>query len=340
MDHPEQSTDTAALPPSAFVSQGDCLICGRPGDRAVIADVEDWFFGALPHASTFCRCDNCGSLWITNRLTEPYLKRADAQYYTHVRSVRRPEGGRVTNWLKAAYAQHRFTRSASPSQFLGAWLYRRLARNRVELDAAHRFAAPCPGRILDYGFGSGEYLDRMKALGHDVVGVDFDPVSINNAKQRGIEAYTPGEAEALDWQGRFDTITIAHVIEHVADPGALLARLAGWLRPHGVLFVEAPNAQAWGLSAFGRYRRGLEAPRHLAIPSRTGLEKLARDADLDIVQQVIRPSVRSWLWQESLAAVPTAERAAIAAALEAAPQETFDNAEFLTMVMMPSQDTP
>ena len=46
-------------------------------------------------------------------------------------------------------------------------------------------------------------------------------------------------------EGRFDLITCMEVIEHVADPPAFVAALAGRLAPGGLLILSTPNATGW-----------------------------------------------------------------------------------------------
>ncbi|MFZ4516261.1 MAG: methyltransferase domain-containing protein [Acidimicrobiia bacterium] len=49
-----------------------------------------------------------------------------------------------------------------------------------------------------------------------------------------IEEYNPSR--------QFDAIVLSHVLEHVEDAGAALARIKQWLRPGGFLFAATPNA--------------------------------------------------------------------------------------------------
>lgn len=50
------------------------------------------------------------------------------------------------------------------------------------------------------------------------------------------ELYAPEE--------RFDTIVLGHVLEHVEDPVAILARCRSWLTPGGVILMAVPNARS------------------------------------------------------------------------------------------------
>jgi 2-polyprenyl-3-methyl-5-hydroxy-6-metoxy-1,4-benzoquinol methylase len=50
--------------------------------------------------------------------------------------------------------------------------------------------------------------------------------------------------EDYETDRRFETILLTHVLEHVADPVAVLKHLGRLLTPSGRLFVVAPNAEA------------------------------------------------------------------------------------------------
>lgn len=60
------------------------------------------------------------------------------------------------------------------------------------------------------------------------------------ARARFVEALV----EDYETDERFDTILFSHVLEHVADAPAVLAKLASLLTPTGRLFVVVPNAEA------------------------------------------------------------------------------------------------
>lgn len=43
---------------------------------------------------------------------------------------------------------------------------------------------------------------------------------------------------------RFDNIVLGHVLEHVEDPGTIVARAAGWLTPGGRMLAAVPNSRS------------------------------------------------------------------------------------------------
>jgi SAM-dependent methyltransferase len=73
----------------------------------------------------------------------------------------------------------------------------------------------------------------------------------------------------------YDAVVMAHVIEHVPDPTALVAEAHRVLQPGGRLVSVTPNARSAGHRAFGRAWRGLEPPRHLHVFTPESLRTVA-----------------------------------------------------------------
>jgi 2-polyprenyl-6-hydroxyphenyl methylase/3-demethylubiquinone-9 3-methyltransferase len=102
-------------------------------------------------------------------------------------------------------------------------------------------------RALDVGCGAGLLTEPLARLGADVTGLDAAPESIAVAKAhaegQGLAIdYRAGELSQLAADGKaFDLVTSMEVIEHVADPAAFVAGLAGLLAPGGLLVVSTPN---------------------------------------------------------------------------------------------------
>ncbi len=190
-------------------------------------------------------------------------------YYTHTaQGVSR--GGRVKQMvLGAAYAylNHRYGLSLSPASRLGGALARLVPPFRGFLDGKLRhLPRPQAGSLLlDVGCGNGDFLSYARQAGWQVQGLDFDPRAVAAACARGVDVLQGG-LEVLDGTGaRYDYITLSHVIEHVYHPMDALSRVFELLKPGGEVWIETPNVNALGHRRFGRYWRGIEAPRHLAI---------------------------------------------------------------------------
>lgn len=319
-----------------FETVAQCLYCGAGLAAGTHLSAADYFFGQIPGEFDFARCPDCASLALSPRLAEASLPLAYSSYYTHdaptsVDVILETPGGGVAHRIRKAYARRRYAGSVSPFDLVGYGIHRLLRPGVGDTDDHYRLAPPAPASILDYGCGGGEYLLRMRRLGNRVIGVDFDPASLDLARKSGLEVMLPGDLDSPEYDGSFDLVTLAHVIEHVQDPVTLLRRLRTCLRPGGRLYLETPNAAAIGISLFGRYWRGLEVPRHLSIPSRAGLDAALEAAGFAKPEYHVRGSIRPWLWQQSLEAMPDGERGAAREAMASAPPETLENCEFLTL---------
>ncbi len=308
-----------------------CLFCGSGKVGSVLSGVSDLFFKADEGTFNYVTCGDCGSLWLESRPTGERLLKAYASYYTHDAP---PDDSRgiLRSVVRALYLRSRLAQPPSGIGRLLIEVLRAVLPDNPGLDHHYRFAPEAPAKLLDYGCGSGDFLLRLAPFGHRLVGVEYDPNLLIALAGRGIQIEDVVTVDQQPWDEAFDHISLAHVIEHVPDPVALLGRLSAFLKPGGTLFIEVPNAEATGHEIFGRYWRGLEAPRHFALPTRATLIAALENAGFVIERQHIDRSARGWVWEESLSVAPAVEAVAHEAAMQAAPPETGTNAEFLTFI--------
>jgi 2-polyprenyl-3-methyl-5-hydroxy-6-metoxy-1,4-benzoquinol methylase len=99
--------------------------------------------------------------------------------------------------------------------------------------------------LVDVGCGDGEFLRGVH--GSHKRGLEFNAEAVKRAGEQGLNvsmatlASLPGESA--------DVVTMFQVIEHVADPAALIRDAVRVLRPEGRLFLSAPNNDAYVGSA-------------------------------------------------------------------------------------------
>ncbi len=102
-----------------------------------------------------------------------------------------------------------------------------------------------PGHAYEIGCASGEMLNQFRREGWQVSGCDPSPSAAGQAKTVfGISIDLGEENDALPRQHVLDLIIACHVLEHLYDPLATLARCHAALAPEGHLLLEVPCAIA------------------------------------------------------------------------------------------------
>ncbi|MBS1996008.1 MAG: class I SAM-dependent methyltransferase [Cyanobacteria bacterium SZAS LIN-2] len=157
-------------------------------------------------------------------------------------------------------------------------------------------------RFLDVGCGNGRNLAIMHKLGvprEKLWGVEVSREVIARLKAEGYNGvYGMIENAAAELpQGSFDLIVILQVLEHVSDPRAVMACLAGLLAPGGVLVIETPNTASLDASLFKkRYWGGYHFPRHWNLFHTESLKRLADDFNLEVRAINFLPAQTFWIY--------------------------------------------
>ncbi len=263
-----------------------CLACGAR-DTTPWATARDVEYRTSDDAWTFHRCRACGVLFI-----DPV-----------------PADRLATIYPPTYYAY------APPSRSLVHAVKDRLDRRffRGVLADVRGTAL----RALDVGGGAGVELAALRASDPRVTDtwvVDLDPGAAAVARANG-HAYFCGRIEDFVPDRPFDVVLLLNLIEHVADPGAVLRKVAALLAPGGVVVVKTPNHDAWDARLF-RHRSwaGLHCPRHWVVFTRESFARLAGDAGLEVRRATYTQgapfwaaSVLAWLAGRGLARI-TPER--------------------------------
>jgi spore maturation protein CgeB/2-polyprenyl-3-methyl-5-hydroxy-6-metoxy-1,4-benzoquinol methylase len=155
----------------------------------------------------------------------------------------------------------------------------RICRERI-----HWMCAQIRGeRVVDIGCSQGIASILAARAGHTVVGVDVEEPAIDYAR-RALAAETEAVQQRVtllladvfetDLGGaKFDTVLLGEILEHQAEPRALLERALTFLAPGGVLVLTTPfgyhphddHKVTFYLTAFGETVAGLCQPAALDV---------------------------------------------------------------------------
>lgn len=138
------------------------------------------------------------------------------------------------------------------------------------------------GPVLDVGSNTGEALVALERQGLDVTGVEPNPEAVRVARGRGIEVIQAPIEDAALPEGRFGSIVLSQVLEHVRDPHAVLRKVRPALREDGTVFLVVPNAGSVFRRLFGPDWVHWHVPFHLFHFTQEALRKLCAQCGLEI----------------------------------------------------------
>jgi SAM-dependent methyltransferase len=147
-----------------------------------------------------------------------------------------------------------------------------------------------PTRLLDIGSGPGHFLMTARDQGLSVEGIEPSRQAAAYAAHKGLTIHN--RVFDLDWartQTPFDAVHSMNVLEHVADPIALLGAAHAILRPGGAICIGVPNdynsLQAAARNA-GQRPWWVVPPHHLNYFGFDSLERLLRSCGFTPVSRL------------------------------------------------------
>lgn len=143
-----------------------------------------------------------------------------------------------------------------------------------------RIAKIQPLSVLDYGCFAGDFL-RMLPLQCAKFGVEPSVAGSEAASVVGVKILGRTHLD-LAVDARFDVIAVLDVVEHVAQPSALLQRLAQHLNPAGCLIVLTGAHDSIWFRFFAPRYWYCAIPEHLVFVSKKWCQRFASRNDLAV----------------------------------------------------------
>ncbi|HUG21935.1 class I SAM-dependent methyltransferase [Piscinibacter sp.] len=256
----------------------------------------DAVFHVAPGRWTLWRCAGCEAAYLDPRPNAASIGRAYSRYYTHASEPAknflipgdRPDL-RAKRALHLSHYAREYGHRGDEAMPLGWLLFAASPWRRARAGQFIRHVpAPEsePDVLLDVGCGDGGFLRLARALGYAARGIEFDPQAAKLAQAQGFDVFVGGVDDAPLVDCSLAQVTLSHVIEHLHDPVAALARLHAAMRRGGRIWLQTPNIDSHGAQRFGTAWRGLEAPRHLVMFNVASLGAALRRAGFDDVQRM------------------------------------------------------
>ena len=102
-----------------------------------------------------------------------------------------------------------------------------------------------PGSILELGPAEGVMTALLAQTGQQITAVEGSAVFFEALTARFPQIHFHNALfEEFDTEERFENIVLGHVLEHVAEPPAILRKCRGWLASGGRIFANVPNSRS------------------------------------------------------------------------------------------------
>lgn len=143
--------------------------------------------------------------------------------------------------------------------------------NRYKVNIIKRYGV---GSLLDYGAGSGNFVDHANRVGYKSIG--FEP--INKSLNKNIT-----NNMAVIKKSKYKFITLWHVLEHTKKPKELLHNIKGLLSKGGKIVIAVPNIGSYDNIYYKKNWAGYDVPRHVFHFNKNSLMRLLSDVKLSVV---------------------------------------------------------
>lgn len=236
-----------------------CDLCGSSQEEE-LCWARDLMHG-VPGTYRLVRCRQCGLVYINPRPTEEASSLCYPESYApHQIALKGRRGPRRQDRIDRCFY------SGRRSQTMGALLDKATTwpLHLLYREKNYRMSRRKPGRVLDIGCGSGDFLLRLRNLGWEAHGVEFaEEVALAVARSSGMDVRPGGLLDHDFPSDYFDWITLWWSLEHMPHPCAVLTECRRLLKGDGVITVAVPDFGSWAARRFRDRWFHLDVPRHL-----------------------------------------------------------------------------
>lgn len=234
-----------------------CPVCASP-DKAFLSSVRDVEYYTTDDTYDYYQCEGCETVYLRDPPTDKLDVIYPDNYYSFNEDEIQPLSlGGVLYGVKK-FLDKRFLRKISET-----------VEGR-EL------------RALDIGGGTGFILDCLKEADARVTQtcvVDLDAGARELAERKG-HTFLESTIEGAELDQNFDLVIMYNLIEHVADPEAVLRKISSVMNKGGVLVLKTPTTECINFRMFRhKYWGGYHAPRHFVLFNRQNFKMMIDGLD-------------------------------------------------------------
>ncbi len=149
--------------------------------------------------------------------------------------------------------------------------------------------------VAEVGPGAGSFLRWLQQSGHCAIAIEHAPDLARILARKYLISVVTGEFEETEIASNsVDAFCSFHVIEHVRDPSAHIAKAFDIVKPGGHAFIATPNAKSWEQMIPGNLSPNYDSA-HLSIFSRASLRTLCEAGGWSVLEQRTEEYTIAWL---------------------------------------------
>ena len=247
----------------------NCIICNNNQNNTTFVFKELQL--GLQEPFNYQLCGNCGTMQLLSKVNDLGKYYPNQDYYSFNLDLKISKKSDPLRKIKTDYLLF------GKQPILGRLLS--LGYKMNELYEWVKFTnAKYDDAILDVGTGNGSLLSKLFNIGFtNLTGID---PFINESKDYG--AVKVLKQDIFDVTTTYDIVMMHHSLEHMYEPLKALQQVYKITKPGGSVLVRVPIMGNYGWKTYGEFWCGLDAPRHIFIPSENGLKQLVKDAGFEI----------------------------------------------------------
>lgn len=148
-------------------------------------------------------------------------------------------------------------------------------------------------KVLDVGCAEGNLAEVMFSNECEVVGIEIDEESAQNA-QKFCKEIIIGDVETIQlptkYRDYFDYILFADILEHLRDPSMVLKRFKEYLKDDGCIIVSLPNISNWRMrlkflsGKFEYQNTGVLDIGHIRFFNEKSAKNMISDAGFELIK--------------------------------------------------------
>ena len=128
-----------------------------------------------------------------------------------------------------------------------------------------------PGKVLDIGSGTGDFLRMARKRKWSISGVEPNPLARGLANEKQVPLYRDmDEVEGYD----YDVVTLWHTLEHLPDLDSYIVKFKERLTSDGKIFAAVPNFRSLDARIYKEYWAAYDVPRHLWHFSQASIKEI------------------------------------------------------------------